>query len=170
LQSLPRFFSDDALFVYEPPVTKIILDLKFKHDLSHARVLGELLSDHLQNYYQSHTPPEVLIPIPLHKTRLKERGFNQALEIARPVARRLKIPLQLKNIHRIKATQPQATLRKEERTQNMRNAFRVKTNYQHVAVIDDVITTGNTMSEFCRTLLTSGVLKIDIWCIAKPRV
>ncbi len=157
-----------ALLTYDGPAPDLILSIKFQHNLSAARVLGELLAEKCQQFYKKNPHPLAIIPIPLHRDRLKERGFNQALEIARPVAARLGIPLQTKKIHRIKPTLAQATLPQSKRQSNVSKAFSVQTTYQHVAVIDDVYTTGNTMEEFCRTLTMAGVKKIDTWVVARP--
>ncbi|HEX2549059.1 MAG TPA: ComF family protein [Gammaproteobacteria bacterium] len=172
LQHLPfhREENSGALLRYETPIAELILALKFQQKLAHARVFGELLAEKCQQYYENNPLPEAIFPIPLHPARLKERGFNQALEIARPVARLLGIPLQTKNVYRVAPTLPQATLPKTKRPSNVAKAFCVDTTYSHVAVIDDVFTTGNTMEEFCRTLQTAGVKTIDTWCVAKTKL
>lgn len=159
---------DGALLAYEPPISDLIVALKFQHKLVHARVLGELLAEKCRVYYENNPKPEIIIPIPLHRDRLIKRGFNQALEISRPVAHLLHIPLYIKNINRIKPTRAQATLPKSKRQSNVADAFHTVCGYHHVAVVDDVLTTGNTMEEFCRSLKSSGVEKIDRWVVAKP--
>lgn len=113
--------------------------------------------------------PEVIIPVPLHKARLRERGYNQALELARPVAHILQIPIDKHCCQRVKNTQAQSLLRAKERKQNIRGAFVVAEtlSYKHVAVIDDVITTGYTIREFCGKLRCAGVQRIDVWSCAK---
>jgi len=172
-QDLPRYPYTDQIqtpFIYQMPITKLILDLKFKHSLAHARVLGELLGDYLCQHYQTHTLPEMIIPIPLHPTRIKERGFNQTVEIGRFVASAVKRPLYPRAVSRIKHTLPQATLLKSQREKNVKDAFYIHMNLKnrHIAVMDDVITTGYTMKEFCHTLALHGVRQIDIWCAARP--
>lgn len=170
LPYLPNYDRIYSLFSYEPPVTELILRLKFKHDLVVARLLGELLAHKIQHeWYRDHHLPTAIIPVPLHPKRLKERGFNQSLEIARPIAKQLHIPLHPHACQRIKFTAPQATLQANARLQNVQNAFRFveQFNQQHVAVLDDVITTGHTIHEFCRALNKAGATTIDIWCCAK---
>lgn len=171
LQKSPLFACTHALFLYQPPVMQLILDLKFQHTLAHARLFGELLTEKiLHDWYASKPLPSAIIPIPLHPQRLKERGFNQAIEIARPIAKTLQIPLFVKDIIRKKHTIAQATLPAEQRKRNMRDAFLIKRDLsnQHIAVIDDVITTGSTIHEFCRALKKRGAGQIDVWCCARP--
>ncbi len=167
----PTFDVTHALFLYQPPITSLILKLKFNHALIHARIFGELLAKKIRDDWYLHKPlPDIIIPIPLHVKRLQERGFNQALEIAKPIAKELKLPINNTASQRIKHTAAQATLSARERRQNIKNAFVI--NYdmanQHVAVIDDVITTGHTVMEFCNALKHKGARAIDVWCCARP--
>ncbi len=170
LQHQPPFDETHGLFSYQPPIPKLILDLKFHHALTHAKLFGELLAEKiLQEWYKKEELPNAIIPIPLHRDRLKERGFNQATEIARPIAKALKLPLILHGITRIKPTNPQATLSAQARKNNIKNAFLIKHSFenQHIAVVDDVITTGSTIDEFCRQLKKQGARRISVWCAAR---
>lgn len=171
LNQAPIYDRTYALFLYEPPITQIIMNLKFGQALINARMMGELLSDKIVHaWYHEQSLPEAIIPMPLHPKRMKQRGYNQAVEIARPIAKILKLPLETSRCQRIINTSAQATLTALARKENVKNAFLMteKLPYQHVAVIDDVITTGHTMTEFCRTLKHSGVNVIDVWCCARP--
>jgi len=120
-------------------------------------------------------PPQALIPVPLHADRLRERGYNQALELARPLARRFAIPLRDDVLARTRTTPAQSNLDAIERRKNLRGAFSVvegATLPAHVAVVDDVMTTGATLHECTRTLLRAGVARVDVWALArapKPR-
>lgn len=170
LQKKPPFDTTHGLFLYEPPIPKLILDLKFHEALTHAKLLGELLAEKiLHEWYRETSLPTAIIPIPLHPDRLKERGFNQAIEIARPIAKALDLPLFLQHAIRVKSTQPQATLPASERNLNIKNAFLIKKSVKnhHIAVVDDVITTGSTVYEFCRLLKKHGAAKISVWCCAR---
>jgi ComF family protein len=113
--------------------------------------------------------PDCIIPVPLHSRRLRERGYNQALEIARPLAKHLNIPIDVTSFRRIKATVPQAMLSYDDRANNIRGAFAINKaiSYKHIVVIDDVITTGATITEFCKTLLQSGDVTIEVWALAR---
>ncbi len=170
IQKNPPFERTHALFLYQPPIPKLILDLKFHHHFANANLLGELLAKKIrEEWYQTAALPTAIIPIPLHPNRLRERGFNQAVEIARPIAKRLHLPLLTREFIRHKATVPQASLQADQRKQNMLNAFSTRQflKNQHVAVVDDVITTGNTIREFCRLLKKQGAGKISVWCCAR---
>ena len=177
LQPLPKgqaicgAFRTFALFYYQTPVKQLMLGLKFNNRLVNAKIFGELLASHLYYQYQNQEKPEVIIPMPLHFTRLRERGYNQALELARPIAKKLKIPIDKSSAERTKNTIAQALLPAKKRAQNTEQAFCVNKakikRYKHVAVVDDVITTGNTATEFCKMLYQNGVNKIDVWCVAK---
>jgi ComF family protein len=170
LQQVPPFDLTYALYLYQFPVNQIILDLKFNQSLINARVLGELLTEKIQHTWYSQRPlPDIIIPVPLHPVRLKERGFNQALEIARPIAQSLKLPINREACQRTKPTAAQATLSPAERRKNIKQAFTVTQDFtqQRIAVIDDVITTGHTVTELCQTLKRHGAQAIDVWCCAR---
>lgn len=170
LKRPPPFDRTYALFPYQPPIIHLIIALKFQHQLSHAKVMGDLLAEQIRTkWYQNKTLPDVIIPIPLHPNRLRERGFNQALEISRPIARQLGIPLDLNGVKRIKHTAAQSGLTAILRKQNIANAFTTEKNYRDltIAVVDDVITTGHTMTEFCRLLKQNGAKRVDVWCCAR---
>jgi ComF family protein len=158
-----------ALYLYHSPVDYLITKLKFNHKLSYANLLGNLLAEHLFLEYQNKEKPEIIIPVPLHKNRLKERGFNQALEIAKPVSKKLQIKIDRFCCSRTKNTAMQSALSAKKRAQNVKQAFTVtkNNNYKYVAIIDDVYTTGNTVNELCKTLEQSGIVQIDVWCVAK---
>jgi ComF family protein len=148
-------------------VDYLLKELKFHHQLTVARLLGDWLGEMLVH---RQTPlPECIIPVPLHPARLRERGFNQALELARPIARRCNIPLVTKAVRRIRHTTPQVQLDLKARRGNVRGAFSANQMVlsRHVAVIDDVITTGNTITEVARVLRSAGVEEIEVWSCAR---
>lgn len=113
--------------------------------------------------------PECIIPVPLHRRRLRQRGFNQALEIAKPLAKKLQLPVDFKTCIRTKHTRPQSELSAKKRQQNIKNAFTLKKpiTAKHVAIVDDVMTTGNTVTELSALLRNNGVTTIEIWCCAR---
>jgi ComF family protein len=113
--------------------------------------------------------PDVLLPVPLHRQRLRQRGFNQALELARPVSRRLCIPLDPWLAVRNKATIPQASLSPKDRYRNVRDAFQVKKDVSglKIAIIDDVMTTGHTANALANTLKKAGAREISVWVFAR---
>ncbi len=157
-----------AMFYYATPIDRLIRDLKFGSNLMVAKALGKMLAKYLLSCFRKEKP-EVIVPIPLHSSRLKQRGYNQALEISIYVSKALEIPLDKFSITRVKNTQAQAQLGAKDRRHNVRGAFRVSAGfaYRHVALVDDVITTGSTAMELAKTLVGCGVTKIDLWCCAK---
>ncbi|MGS0674049.1 ComF family protein [Shewanella sp. 125m-1] len=112
--------------------------------------------------------PQVLIAVPLHRKRLQQRGFNQAWLIARALSKRLDIPLVDNMLLRSRDTQPQAGLSGKLRRKNLNNAFELSTefNWQRVALIDDVVTTGTTVDEIAR-LLQRKHTQVQVWCLAR---
>jgi ComF family protein len=135
--------------------------------LGQGRLLGTLLTRALQ---QAGAPyPELLLPVPLHPARLRERGFNQAVEIARPLAQALGLPLDLNSCQRRRATAPQAGLEAIERRRNIRGAFALTRPLpaRHLALIDDVVTTGSTVAELTRLLKRAGAERVEVWALAK---
>jgi ComF family protein len=110
-----------------------------------------------------------LVPVPLHPGRLAERGYNQALEIARVLGGGLDLPLDSRCCHRVAATPPQAGLDEVARRRNIRGAFAVHSPlpWSRVAIVDDVVTTGSTVSELARVLRRAGVREIEVWAAAR---
>ncbi|HID48879.1 MAG TPA: ComF family protein [Chromatiales bacterium] len=166
-QRPPWYHSAFVPFRYSPPLPAFITGLKFNARLAHARLLGILLRDAV---LASGPPrPDCLLPVPLHPRRLRQRGFNQALEIARPVANAIAVPILSQGIRRQRDTRPQSDLDARRRHSNLRNAFRIDTwpGYRHVAIVDDVITTGTTVNELARVLKEAGVTTVQIWALAR---
>tara|TARA_R110000868_G_scaffold8205_9_gene42826 strand:+ start:3885 stop:4490 length:606 start_codon:yes stop_codon:yes gene_type:complete len=164
----PPFDMTHTLFHYHDPINQLVSDFKFQKKLVNGKLFSDLLGLKLASHYKTEKP-DVIIPIPLHKTRLRERGFNQALELAKPIAKQLAIPLDYKSCVRVKATERQSDIPAKQRKGNVRNAFEVKDGFmpQYVAVVDDVITTGSTVKEFCKTLKQAGVERIDVWSVCR---
>ena len=135
-------------------------------DLAVGRLLGTLLADYLAAGSEK---PDCIVPVPLHVSRLKERGFNQAVELARPLAKRLKIPVRLDLCGRIRPTAVQSKLDAAERKKNLKDAFIVTERVQgmHLALLDDVITTGTTVETLTKVLKESGAARVTVWSVAR---
>lgn len=163
----PAYHAAFAPFQYGPPLDHLLQGLKFHGKLQFARLLGELMAEHLAQ--RTDPLPELIIPVPLHPSRLRERGFNQALELARFAAKRLGVPVDYRSGERIRATAAQSSLRRKERRANVKGAFRVSVPIaaRHVAVVDDVITTGHTVDEMARILVKAGVERVEVWACAR---
>ena len=153
-------------FLYDGPVVHLVHALKFNGKLHLSRTLGELLADHIVDRHPA--LPERLVPVPLHPRRLRERGFNQALEVARRVSRRLDIPLDFRSCTRTRFTPAQSSLPAKERQRNVKGTFSVAPDMtaRHVVIVDDVMTTGATANELARTLKKAGVTRVDVWVCA----
>jgi len=125
-----------------------------------------LLSDHLQ---QTAERPELILPVPLYKSRYRERGFNQAIEIARTVGKELQIPLDITSCRRHRDTPHQTQLPAQKRRKNLKNAFSVikPIHARHIAILDDVMTTGSTVHELAYVLKKAGASRVDVWVCAR---
>lgn len=163
----PAFDRTIALFRYEHPVDFWIQQLKYGHKLHIARSLGEAFADHILE--SGADLPDRLIPVPLHRSRMRERGFNQSLEIARTIARILQVPVDHRSILRSRPTAPQSDLPYDKRRSNVRGTFSVDRSIPsaYVAVVDDVMTTGSTVNEVARCLRQSKVKDLAIWSLAR---
>ena len=171
LKGPPSYDHTFSAFQYAHPVDHLIHVLKFNRKLAIARLLGELMAQQLTKRARSISspPPQLIIPVPLHAARLRERGYNQATELARPIARALNIPIDYQHCQRQRATAIQSDLPASERSRNVKGVFSVvkKLPAHHVAIVDDVMTTGATVAEFATTLRSAGVEKIEVWVCAR---
>lgn len=155
-----------APFRYEWPLRQLETRFKFGGDLAAGRTLASL-------WCGSPRPvelPEAIVPMPLHRSRLRRRGYNQALELARPLAKALGVPLLHDTLQRTRATDAQSELTAVQRRRNVRGAFAARFDGEmpaHVAVLDDVCTTGATLAECARVLRRAGVGRVDVWALAR---
>lgn len=173
LREPPFFDYSYSLFHYAHPLDFLISQLKFQQQLNVAIILGNLLAPYLyQKYLLFGRFPDALIPVPLHPKRLQERGFNQAVEIAKPIAKKLKIPIDYFSLNRSKYTEAQSILSTKLRKQNVYNAFSSNQNYhnQHLLLIDDVITTAATVGEIAKLLKKQGARQIDVASLARSSI
>jgi ComF family protein len=152
---------------YGFPVRELVHQLKYGGRLYLASALGELLAEAVVQ--RGAGRPQALLGVPLHSRRLAQRGFNQAVELARAAGKRLAIPVIEDACRRGRDTPPQAGIGNwGERHRNVRGAFQC-TSYpgDHVAVVDDVMTTGSTVREMVKTLLGAGVRRVDVWVVCR---
>jgi ComF family protein len=164
LQHPPHYDRTLAVFDYGFPVDRLIQSFKYGHRLALAAFLGgELAVPALDAVV------DLVVPLPLHPARLRERGFNQALELARPVARALGKPLDPRVCRRIRSTPAQAGLPWKERKKNMRNAFDCahEISGQRILLVDDVMTTGASLDECARTLKKHGAAEVTLLVAAR---
>jgi ComF family protein len=157
-----------AAFDYDFPVDWLVQSLKYDGQLAVGRVLGTLLGA-AAAARGLHLDVDVLLPVPLHPSRLAERGFNQSLEIARWAGRVVHRPLDSRALVRTRPTHPQVGLSLAERHGNLIGAFAAKEALRgrRVVVVDDVVTTGSTVREIAATLKNAGAFSVDVWCVAR---
>jgi len=159
----PHFDATLALWRYEFPCDGLVQALKYRAQFALAGFFARSLA--------SRPLPEVdvVLPMPLHAKRLAERGFNQALEIARGLARYRGTPIEPRGVLRLKNTPPQTELPYEDRAKNVRGAFRCELDLSgaSVAVLDDVMTTGATLNELARVLKRAGARRVENFVIAR---
>lgn len=156
-----------AAFRYESAIAGQIIGLKFHARFAPAHVLGVLMAQRLAQ--RPEPLPELLIPVPLHPRRLRLRGYNQALEIGREISGRLGIPLAPQGAQRVRMTHEQTRLSAVERRRNVRGVFEVShlVRGRHIALLDDVITTGATAGELARVARRAGARRIEVWAAAR---
>ncbi|MEK7989885.1 MAG: ComF family protein [Thiotrichaceae bacterium] len=154
-----------AVFDYVYPVNRLIQHAKFHNNFVILHFFGSLMAQQL-DFEQT---PDVIIPVPLHIKRLRERGYNQSLELAKMMRNQLKLPLNYSYCQRIRYTTPQVRLNSKQRLTNLIDAFEVKhwpAEWKHVLLVDDVLTTGSTVEEISKALSAVGVEQITVWCCA----
>ena len=168
LNSPPDFDVTKAVFLYAYPIDAMMQCYKYGNMLNLSDTFGEFLTEKvvLENI-------DIIIPMPMHPTRLKERGFNQALEIAKVLdkllCKNLKEKLDYKSVERQTLTPPQASLPLKERVKNIKGAFKVNGDFtvKRIAIVDDVMTTGASLNELAKTLKKAGAAHIECWVIAR---
>lgn len=162
----PPLADTRAVFRYAPPLDRLLPRLKFHRDLA----AGRACALHMALALAEAPRPDALVPLPLHPARLRERGFDQTLELARPLARTLDLPLLDRALLRVRDTAPQSRLDAPARRRNLRRAFAIRPGVSlpaHVALVDDVMTTGATLHAAAETLLRAGVTRVDAWVCAR---
>lgn len=169
IASPPPWTRTLAPFTYAQPLTGVIEGLKSGNGLRQARILGTLLSASAKAAYDSGDLPEALVPVPLTRRRLRQRGFNQAALLARSTARLLGLPSLPRHLARVRNTPPQRSLPRSARLTNVRRAFAVKRRvaYRLIALVDDVSTTGATAHAASTALLAGGAEEVHVWVAAK---
>lgn len=166
LRHPPPMRETHAALVYGFPVDRLLPRLKFHADLACGRLLAQLMID----AFAALPRPDALIPLPLHRGRLRSRGYDQALELARPLSRAWGLPLLDGALVRRTGTLPQSRLDASARRRNLRGAFAADPGVAlppHVVVVDDVVTTGATVHAAARALRRAGAQRVDAWVCAR---
>lgn len=158
-----------ACFAYAAPLDRLLPMFKFHQSMAAGRLLSGLMVETLGDAAAG-ARGAVLVPIPLHLRRLRQRGYDQALELACPLARQLGMPLAHRLLTRPKATDAQSRLGKSSRRCNLAGAFAVNASRpvpQHVVLVDDVMTTGATLAAAAMALKSAGVARVEAWVCAR---
>ena len=162
-----------ALYRYETSARTLVTKFKFEAKFAAGQFLAEQLSASINAHYRDKKPPNAILAIPLHSTRLLGRGYNQSLILAQRVAHTTQIPLISHGLCKPRATPAQTSLNSASaRTRNLLNSFAVNSKIREqelesVIIIDDVVTTGATLNEAAKTLLLGGVKKVVCFCVAR---
>ena len=167
LSNRPYFDSSVSVFEFMEPISSCIYKFKYQHQF----YLGKILSLELSKALLSKNArlPDLIIPVPLHKKRLRQRGFNQSAMIARHVSKKLKIPCKNSYLARHKFSVPQIELNAKQRQMAVNNAFSISHDhrYSHIALIDDVVTTTHTVNQAAKALKSGGTESVSVWSIAR---
>ena len=163
LKRPPHFKRTVAVYAYAFPLNKLVLALKYGEKFHLAKQLGDRLAHCVS------VQPDCLVAMPLHPERLRERGFNQSLQLARHIGQQLGLPLLAFACQRVRNTPSQSTLPWKERGKNMHKAFICSAEVagKHIAVVDDVMTTGATLNELALALLNAGATEVSVWVVAR---
>ena len=173
LRQPPRFERARARAVYRAgatrnPLRHALHQYKYGRDVTLARPLGALFSGALPRAAADY---DLIVPVPLHLSRLRWRGFNQAQLLARPLSRATHLPIEVRAVERVKATRAQVELGETERRTNVRGAFRVtapaRVRGRRILLVDDVFTTGATVNECAATLQRAGARGVDVLVLAR---
>ncbi|MGQ0443368.1 MAG: ComF family protein [Methylophilaceae bacterium] len=164
INAAPDFDATHAVFTYVFPIDAMIQRYKYGHLLP----LGQLFSQHLAQKVSA-SSVDLIIPMPMHPTRLKQRGFNQALEIAKSLTKHQAEKIDYKSVIRSKLTPPQASLPLKQRVKNIKGAFKVNTDLtgKRIAIVDDVMTSGASLNELAKTLKKAGAARVECWVVAR---
>jgi ComF family protein len=166
----PTYDQARAVGLYTGVLRDLIHALKYQRVYGLVQPLGDLLRQHFSMHW-SENPPEALVPVPLHRNRLRTREFDQALALARHVSQSVGIPLWADVLIRHRPTRSQVSLSAAERQRNIRGAFTVQKPQQcpgkALLLIDDVYTTGATVQECARLLRQAGATRVDVYTLAR---
>lgn len=168
MKQKPDIHQTIAAYRFDAPLRTLLHEFKYREGLYLGSFFAAMIRQTLPNEALS---TECLLPVPMHAKRLRQRGFNQAAELTKHLAKSLALPYRLMHCKKIINTAPQASLNAKERQKNLRHVFEAKPlPYRHITLVDDLITTGSTVNELARTLKKQGVERVDVWCCAKTVV
>lgn len=172
LMQPPAFERVVAPWTYNFPIDSLITRFKHSAKWPYGHLLGDLLAQSLQHRFNDDLPrPDVLVPVPMSTRRLRQRGFNQAAMLARWLSERLDVPIDERLLSRPQDTNAQQDLNAEARKRNLHHAFALASDAsvkgRHLALVDDVLTTGATAQALALLLLDAGAIRVDVYCLAR---
>lgn len=164
----PGFSIAHAAGLYQGGTKEAIHKLKYRNQLPLAQPLGRMLADTVTTRMASFAP-DFIVPVPLHIKRLRQRGYNQALEISRPLSRQLQVPINTMILQRIRNTPQQQGLTAEDRRKNLRHAFALgaEASSLRILLVDDVMTTGETLRECSRLLISGSAAEVQVAVVGR---
>lgn len=168
LSEPPPFTGVTALGIYQGALAEAVRELKYRERFHLGRPLGRLLAALLAGRH-GERPFGLLVPVPLHGERLKERTYNQAQLLAEAIGRHLAVPVASELLRRTRSTPPQQGLSASERLRNLKGAFALRKGLdgERVVLVDDVLTTGATARECSRVLLKGGAAEVEVAVVAR---
>jgi ComF family protein len=168
LKARPSFDKTLACFQYQSPIKELLHQFKIDDGLYLAPLFGRFIAHRIKTHYQDSALPESLLPMPAHPKRVRQRGYNPALEIAKYVSLYLSMPLDTQSVKRIHHTPPQTGLPYKERSKNVKGVFHAKPmKNKSIVILDDVMTTGASSESLAKTLKIKGAKNVTVWCLAR---
>ncbi len=173
LSSPPDFDRTLAVFLYSFPIDAMMVRYKYGNMLNLGNTFGQFLAEKTTLEALNHNHVDLIIPMPMHPARIRERGFNQAHEIAKVLTKNCKERLDFKSVARTKLTPPQASLPLKDRVKNIKGAFKINGDLagnlkgRRIAIVDDVMTTGASLNELAKTLKKAGASHVECWVVAR---
>ena len=165
IQKKPDIDQTIAACHFKEPLRTLLHAFKYHDGLYLTSFLATLILDAIPT---NAPKPQCFLPVPMHPKRLRQRGFNQSVELAKCLSHALKIPYNVTHCKKTINTAPQAGLNAAQRRTNLKQAFHAKTlPYQHITLIDDLLTTGSTANELANVLKNNGATRVDLWCCAR---
>lgn len=173
LKKTPAYDQVISVYHYQQPLIWLIQQMKFHKKTRIAHLLAQLMSRYIEQSIADEliSVPDAIIPVPLHHKRQHQRHFNQAEELSIVISKSLQKPIDMQYIERHLSSQQQSGLDAKQRKKNIKGIFKITNRkhnqYQHVAIIDDVMSTGSTVNEVAKVLKKSGIKKVDVWVLAR---
>lgn len=173
LKKPPAYDQVISIYHYQQPLIWLIQQMKFHKKTRIAHLLAQLMSRYIEQSIADEliSVPDAIIPVPLHHKRQHQRHFNQAEELSTVISKSLQKPIDMQYIERYLSSQQQSGLDAKQRKKNVKGIFKItnrkRKQYQHVVIIDDVMSTGSTVNEVAKVLKKSGIKKVDVWVLAR---